>query len=82
MDGNKNRCPSFCRNPKSAHEELKDAMTMHIVGVIFHGNPDRAHLFPAAPQLAGNSNLNCECLLRAIVAQFGASGMLPVLHVQ
>eukprot|EP00965_Chrysotila_dentata_P003905 127606-Pleurochrysis_carterae.AAC.1 len=78
MDETKKRCPSsFARNPKAAHKELKDAMTMRVVGVIFHGNPDRAHLFLAAPQVAGNSNLNCECMVRAIVAQFAERGMLP-----
>eukprot|EP00965_Chrysotila_dentata_P101097 3338822-Pleurochrysis_carterae.AAC.2 len=36
-----------------------------------------------APQLAGNSNLYCQCMVRAVVAaQFAESGMLPVLHVQ
>eukprot|EP00965_Chrysotila_dentata_P189358 6173276-Pleurochrysis_carterae.AAC.4 len=53
MDGNKNRCPSFVRNPKAAHEQLKDAMTFYVVGVIFHGKPDTPHIFPATPQLAG-----------------------------
>eukprot|EP00965_Chrysotila_dentata_P254658 6211951-Pleurochrysis_carterae.AAC.2 len=82
MDGNKNRCPSFARNPKAAHEQLKDAMTFHVVGLIFHGKPDSPHLFPAAPQLAGNSNLNCECFMRAVCKEYLTSGMLPLLHVQ
>eukprot|EP00965_Chrysotila_dentata_P182056 6011738-Pleurochrysis_carterae.AAC.2 len=55
---------------------------MQVVGVLFYGNPDGAHLFSAAPQLAGSSNLNCKCVIRAIRAQFAESGMLPVLHVQ
>eukprot|EP00965_Chrysotila_dentata_P154023 5090583-Pleurochrysis_carterae.AAC.1 len=83
MDGNKNRCPSFARNPKAAHEQLKDAMTFHVVGIIFHGKPDSPHIFPAAPQLAGNSNLNAECFMRAVVSQYlEKGGMLPQLHVQ
>ena len=40
------------------------------------------HLFYAHPQLAGNSNLNIECLLRAIFVRFNEKGMLPLLHVQ
>eukprot|EP00965_Chrysotila_dentata_P112895 3730141-Pleurochrysis_carterae.AAC.1 len=50
---------SFARTPKAASDELKEAMKLHVVGLIFHGKPDVTHLFPAAPHLAGNSNLNC-----------------------
>eukprot|EP00965_Chrysotila_dentata_P193704 6175925-Pleurochrysis_carterae.AAC.1 len=58
-------------------------MTFHVVGIIFHGKPDSPHIFPAAPQLAGNSNLNCECFMRAVVKEYLArGGMLPSLHVQ
>ena len=35
-----------------------------------------------SPHLAGNSNLNIECLLRGIEHEFSANGMLPVWHVQ
>eukprot|EP00965_Chrysotila_dentata_P181248 5983069-Pleurochrysis_carterae.AAC.1 len=69
MDGNQNRCPSFARNPKAAREELKEAMTFHVVGVIFHDKPDAPHIFPATPQLGENSNLNAECFMRAVIAQ-------------
>eukprot|EP00965_Chrysotila_dentata_P094778 3134559-Pleurochrysis_carterae.AAC.1 len=58
-------------------------MTLHVVGVIFHQHSeDVPHLFPAAPHVAGNSNLNCECLVRALRHQYGTSGILPTLHVQ
>eukprot|EP00965_Chrysotila_dentata_P035089 1167712-Pleurochrysis_carterae.AAC.1 len=73
---------SFARTPKLAADELKDAMKLHVVGVVFHGKPDTPHLFPAAPHLAGNTNLNCESFVRAVRKQFGQTGMLPVLHVQ
>ena len=83
MDGNKNVVPSFVRPPKGAAEDLlKDCLKMHVVGVIFHGNPDRCHLFFVCPHLSGNSNLNIECLLRALHLEFSEHGMLPVWHVQ
>ena len=73
---------SFVRPPKGAEDALRDALKLHVVGVIFHGNPDRVHLFAAAPHLSGNSNLNCECLLRAMKAEYAEQGMLPRLHIQ
>eukprot|EP00965_Chrysotila_dentata_P094776 3134526-Pleurochrysis_carterae.AAC.1 len=52
-------------------------MKLHVVGVIFHGgskneegvNSDLISLFAALPHLAGNSDLNCECLYRALKLQ-------------
>ena len=73
---------SWVRNPKEADELLSNAMKLHVIGVIFHGTPDDVHLFSAAPHLAGNSNLNCETLYRALKAQYSEHGMLPRLHVQ
>ena len=61
---------------------LKNAMKLHVVGVTFHGTPDSVHLFAASPHLAGNSNLNCEALFRAVKAQYEEHGMLPRMHVQ
>eukprot|EP00965_Chrysotila_dentata_P162438 5364796-Pleurochrysis_carterae.AAC.2 len=51
-------------------------------GVINHGSADSVHTFPVAPNLAGNANLNCECLCRAIKADFQEKGILPQLHLQ
>eukprot|EP00965_Chrysotila_dentata_P122108 4037214-Pleurochrysis_carterae.AAC.3 len=83
MDGNKNRRPSFARDPQAAYEQLKDEFTFYVVGIICHGKPDSQHIFPVAPQLPGNSNSNCECFLRAVVEEYAArGGMLPMLHVQ
>eukprot|EP00965_Chrysotila_dentata_P234886 6200424-Pleurochrysis_carterae.AAC.1 len=62
-DGNKNKCPS--RTPKLAADDLKDAMKLHVVGIIFHGKPDTPHYFPAASHLAGNTNLNDETVLHS-----------------
>ena len=41
---------------------------MHIVGVIIHGNPDRRYFFAVYPHLAGDSNLNLECIRLALLA--------------
>eukprot|EP00965_Chrysotila_dentata_P120816 3995973-Pleurochrysis_carterae.AAC.1 len=74
---------SFVRVPKSAPDELTDAMKLHVVGLIFYGNPDVTHLFPAAPHLAGSGDVSCACFLRIVKHQFnGQTGMLPMLHVQ
>ena len=73
---------SFVRPPKNVSEPLKDAMKLHVLGVIFHGRADKVHLFPVAPNIAGNANLNCECILRAVQIEFAITGMLPRLHVQ
>ena len=73
---------SFVRNPKDADEELKEAVKLHVVGVIFHGTPDHVHVLYAGPHLAGNSNLNIECLYRAIQAEFAEHGMRSTWHCQ
>ena len=73
---------SFLRPPKGADKLLKDAMKLHVIGMIFHACPDAVHLFAALPQLAGDSNLNIECMMRALKHDFGENGMLPKLHVQ
>ena len=58
-------------------------MKLHVAGVIIHGIPsDRVHLFSVAPNLAGNANLNIECLYMAFKLEFEERGMLPELHVQ
>eukprot|EP00965_Chrysotila_dentata_P086311 2848085-Pleurochrysis_carterae.AAC.1 len=54
---------SFLRPPHHIEDHLRDAMKLHVAGVIIHGIPfDRVHLFSVAPNLAGNANLNIECL--------------------
>lgn len=39
---------------------------MHVVGIIIHGSPDRRYFFLAYPHLAGDSNLNLECIRLAL----------------
>eukprot|EP00965_Chrysotila_dentata_P070458 2328366-Pleurochrysis_carterae.AAC.1 len=51
MDGNKNCCPSFTRDPKGTADELKEALKLHVLGLIIHGKTDNVNLFPAAPHL-------------------------------
>eukprot|EP00965_Chrysotila_dentata_P083805 2766211-Pleurochrysis_carterae.AAC.4 len=97
MNGNENKCLSntfvshklmralklqLCSRPKPETDEIKEAIKFHIVGLIFHGKPDVAHLSPALPHLADNSNLNCECFMQAFRQQYGQSDMLPLLRVQ
>ena len=75
------RC-SFSRPPKCIDKELTNAMKLHVTGVIIHGNPDNVNVFAALPHLKGDSNLNCECIFRALKKHFSSKGMLPKLHVQ
>lgn len=71
------------RPVKDIDEYLRDAMKLHVAGVIIHGiSSDRVHLFSVAPNLAGNANLNIECLYMAFKMEFEERGMLPELHVQ
>eukprot|EP00965_Chrysotila_dentata_P090068 2972572-Pleurochrysis_carterae.AAC.2 len=53
---------SFIRYPKNVADALKEAPKLHVSGVIIHGSLDSVHLFAVAPNLAGNSNFNCERL--------------------
>eukprot|EP00965_Chrysotila_dentata_P129432 4278678-Pleurochrysis_carterae.AAC.1 len=57
-------------------------MKLHMLGVIFHGCADKVHLFPVVPNIAGNANLICEGILRAVEIKLAITGMLPRLHVQ
>ena len=59
-------------------------LVMHIVGVIIHGSPDRRYFFLAYPHLAGDSNLNIECIRRALVLYYEELGtcLRPNLYVQ
>eukprot|EP00965_Chrysotila_dentata_P108202 3573917-Pleurochrysis_carterae.AAC.1 len=79
MDGNTNKLPRFPRVPKTSGDALKNAMKLHVSSVIIHGIPDSVHLFACAPNLAGDSNLNCECLYRAIKADYKAKGHTSML---
>ena len=54
---------------------------MHIVGVIIHGNPDRRYFFVVYPHLAGDSNLNLECIRLALVQFCKETGFRPNLYV-
>lgn len=74
---------SFIRPPKAIDEELKAAMKLHVVGVMIHGKEsDNINLFAALPHLAGDSNLNCECIYRSLRKHYHERGMLPKLHIQ
>jgi hypothetical protein len=66
MDSAKNRIPFFARAPKDVDGDMQNAFLVHIVGVIIHGRPDSRYFFAASQQLAGDSNLNLECLRRAL----------------
>ena len=68
MDQAKNLVPCFTnRWPKDAERYIKHVLTLHVCGVLIHGEPDQRYLFPASQQLAGNSNLNIECMRRALL---------------
>ena len=54
---------------------------MHIVGVIIHGNPDKRYFFVVYPHLAGDSNLNVECIRLALHQHFKETGLRPNLYV-
>lgn len=54
---------------------------MHIVGVIIHGNPDRRYFFVVYPHLAGDSNLNLECIRLALLADRKHGTLRPNLLV-
>jgi hypothetical protein len=57
---------------------------MHVVGVIIHGHPDRRYFFLAYPHLAGDSNLNLECIRMALVQFAKDTGFVlrPNLYIQ
>eukprot|EP00965_Chrysotila_dentata_P052434 1739354-Pleurochrysis_carterae.AAC.1 len=53
---------SFIRPVKDISDALRDTIKLRIAGVIIHARTaDHVHVFPVAPNLAGNANLNCEC---------------------
>ena len=86
MDSNKNIVPCFTgRLPKDMTPNVADhLLVMHVVGVIIHGNPDKRYFFLAYPHLAGNSNLNLECIRLALV-QYGKDtgySLRPNLYIQ
>ena len=63
MDQAKNLVPCFTRRwPKDAEPWAQKCLTLHVAGVLIHGRPDKRYLFPASQQLAGDANLNLECL--------------------
>jgi hypothetical protein len=59
-------------------------LVMHVVGVIIHGHPDRRYFFLAYPHLAGDSNLNLECIRMALVQFAKDTGFVlrPNLYIQ
>jgi len=76
MDQAKNNVPCFStRLPKDLPAKVLDhLLPMHIVGVIIHGQPDRRYFFVVYPHLAGDSNLNLECIRLALVADSKITG--------
>ncbi|KAL1530789.1 hypothetical protein AB1Y20_001685 [Prymnesium parvum] len=85
MDSAKNHIPWYSngRKPKDCEELLKNAMKLHVTGIIIHGRPDKRYLYWSLPFLPGNANLNIECLRRALLKHIGDSGtMKPKLYVQ
>lgn len=84
MDSAKNHVPWFSngRRPKDAEPLLKEALKLHITGVIIHGKPDKRFLFWSLPHLPGNANLNLECLRRALVHHLASMSFRPKLYIQ
>lgn len=81
MDSNKNIIPCFStRLPKDITGDIAEhLLVMHVVGVIIHGNPDKRYFFLAYPHLAGDSNLNMECI-RLALEQYRKDMNLPNLR--
>lgn len=84
MDSAKNHVPWFSdgRKPKDIEPLLKDALKLHVTGVIVHGKPDKRYLFWSYPHLPGNANLNLECIRRALVHHLKGLPFRPKLYVQ
>jgi hypothetical protein len=61
---------------------MQKCLTLHIAGVLIHGEPDRRYLFPASQQLSGNANLNLECLRRAMLLHLRGGKFRNELHIQ
>ena len=82
MDSAKNKIPYFARNPKDVDEPLKRTLTSKVVGVIIHGRPDAQYFYAAGQHLSGDSNLNLECLRRALVHYCKSAPLRRKLYVQ
>lgn len=84
MDSAKNHVPWFSdgRRPKDVDSLLKDALKLHVVGLIIHGKPDKRYLFWSYPYLPGNSNLNLECIRRALLHHLSSLPFRPKLYLQ
>ena len=83
MDQAKNLVPCFTRRwPKDAEAWAQKCLTLHVAGVIIHGTPDKRYLFPASQQLAGNANLNLECIRRAFLKHLEGGRFRDEMHMQ
>lgn len=84
MDSAKNHVPWFSngRTPKDVEPLLKDVLKMHVTGVIIYGKPDKRYLFWSLPHLPGNTNLNLECIRRALTDCLGSLTFRPKLYIQ
>mmetsp|Transcript_12125 Transcript_12125/g.31819 ORF Transcript_12125/g.31819 Transcript_12125/m.31819 type:complete len:706 (+) Transcript_12125:1194-3311(+) len=84
MDSAKNTVPYFTRPPKygGVDDDIKNAFTSHIVGVIVHGRPDKRYFFAASQQLTGDANLNIDCIRRVLSLHAGDGPLRPELYVQ
>lgn len=82
MDQAKNLVPCFTRRwPKDAEKYAVRCLTLHVAGVLIHGEPDKRYLFPASQQLSGDANLNLECLRRALLRHIQTT-FREELHLQ
>jgi len=82
MDSAKNKIPYFARNPKDVDEPLKRTLTSKVVGVIIHGRPDAQYFNAAGHHQSVDSNLNLECLRRALVHYCKSAPLRRKLYVQ
>lgn len=84
MDSAKNHIPWFSngRKPKDIDPLLREALKLHVTGVIIHGNPDKRYIFWSLPYMPGNANLNLECIRRALVHHLSSSALKPKLYIQ
>lgn len=74
--------PRGGRVPKDVADEAKDALKLHVAGVIVHGRPDKKFMFWGLPHMPGNANLNIETVRRSLNLAFPGLGFRLNLHIQ
>ena len=84
MDSAKNLCPTFTtRFPKDVDESIvKNLLTLHLVGVIIHGQPDRRYMYAASQHLPGDTALNIQAICKALTHHLAGKGFRDKLYIQ